>query len=182
MQAVCDDQMRIRHAVIGYPGSVHDARIYSNCDLAIKPEEFFDGHQWIAGDSAYRMTNTVLTPFRANSVASASKKGKFNKTFSKHRIKIEHTFSQLKERFGSLKELRLQLKNDFCVKKACIWILTCVILHNVLIESKESDLDIFKGVLDDDSSDDLEDADGNLFATDIDAETKRNTIINLMKL
>ena len=182
LQAVCDKSLKIRHAVIGYPGSVHDVRIYNNCDLATNAESFFEGHQWIAGDSAYRLTSTVLTPFRTNAGGcSAERRNIFNSNFSKYRIRIEHTFALLKERFASLKELRLQLKNDKCIKKACQWILTCIILHNILVEENDAtDFDIF--------NDFIEDADNNctdditLGAADITAEMKRNAILNLMKM
>lgn len=60
LQAVCDKNKRIRHLVCGHPGSVHDARIFSNCELATKPDEFFSGSQWLAGDSAYKLTKTEL--------------------------------------------------------------------------------------------------------------------------
>lgn len=134
VQAVCDHKRKIRHIVLGYPGSVHDARIYNNCNLSKKTEDYFSGRQWIAGDSAYKLTKTVLTPYRSN---SAQNRNNFNRIFSKYRIRIEHSFGIMKERFNSLKELKLQIKNNSSVNFACCWVLVCVILHNILIDENE---------------------------------------------
>ncbi|XP_039969237.1 protein ALP1-like [Bactrocera tryoni] len=67
VQAVCDHSLQIRHLVLGYPGSVHDARIFSNCELSNDADVFFGGAEWIAGDSAYKLSRTLITPFRENS-------------------------------------------------------------------------------------------------------------------
>ncbi|XP_049308660.1 uncharacterized protein LOC125777617 [Bactrocera dorsalis] len=63
VQAVCDHSLQIRHLVLGYPGSVHDARIFSNCELSNDADVFLEGAEWIAGDSAYKLSSTVITPF-----------------------------------------------------------------------------------------------------------------------
>ena len=135
VQEVCDWEQRLRHLVVGYQGSVHDARIYNNCDLSKEPRNFFSDNEWLAGDSAYKLATTVITPFRANNCAS--NKQKFNKRFSRYRIRIEHCFGLLKETFGSLKELRPQIRNDDCVKNVCEWIVVCAILHNIAIAQKD---------------------------------------------
>ena len=41
VQAVCDHKLQIRHLIVGYPGSVHDARIYNDSELALKQTTFF---------------------------------------------------------------------------------------------------------------------------------------------
>src|SRR5882757_8847988 len=66
MQAVCDNKCRLRNVFVGYPGSVHDARVYNNSSLGKNPEAFLTNGQWIAGDSAYAVTPYLLTPFRDN--------------------------------------------------------------------------------------------------------------------
>ncbi|XP_055842713.1 uncharacterized protein LOC129909663 [Episyrphus balteatus] len=140
VQAVCDYKLRIRHMVLGYPGSVHDARIYNNCDLFTKEQDFFTGSEWLAGDSAYKLTGTVVTPFRENSVEmTAEKRKNFNRNFSKYRIRIEHCFGLLKERFSSLKELKIQIKNQSGNKLACRWVLVCAILHNIILAQTASE-------------------------------------------
>ncbi|XP_067625245.1 uncharacterized protein [Eurosta solidaginis] len=141
-QAVCDYKLRIRHLVLGFPGSVHDARIY-NCNLVTEASSLFTGAQWLAGDSAYKLTSTVITPSRSTSTEMTShQRNGFNRQFSQYRIRIEHCYGILKERFNSLKELRVAIRNDESVKFACRWILVCAILHNIVIQKTTSLLTI----------------------------------------
>lgn len=128
---MCDYSKRIRHVVVGYPGSVHDARIFNNCSLAKHTENFFTGKQWIAGDSAYKNTETVITPYRSSGIECNEQK-KFNLYFSKYRVRIEHCFGKLKETFQSLKELRMRIHNDESNMFLSDWVMTCCILYNVL--------------------------------------------------
>lgn len=140
VQAIFDHNKKIRHMVLGYPGSVHDSRIYSNCELYSKPAQYFSGLQWLAADSAYKLTSTVITPFRESSnELTLLQRKRFNKEFSAYRIRIEHCFGLLKERFNSLKDLKLQIKDDASIKRSCRWILVCAILHNIVIEQNNGD-------------------------------------------
>ncbi|XP_036342392.1 putative nuclease HARBI1 [Rhagoletis pomonella] len=142
-QAICDYRLRIRHLVLGYPGSVHDARTYNNCSLTTRTTQMLTGAEWLAGDSAYKLSSTLITPFRSNSTdANVQQRNSFNKTFSKYRIRIEHCFGLLKERFNSLKELKLHIKNDSSVKMACRWILVCAVLHNILIVQRDESFEV----------------------------------------
>ncbi|XP_054083341.1 putative nuclease HARBI1 [Zeugodacus cucurbitae] len=134
-QCVCDHKLVIRHMVLGYPGSVHDARIYNNCELSTNATEMLTGSEWLAADSAYKLTSTLITPFRINATeGTLNQRILFNRTFSQYRIRIEHCFGLLKERFNSLKELKIQIKSDNSVKFACRWILVCAILHNIILK------------------------------------------------
>lgn len=136
IQAVGDNKKKIRHLVCGYPGSVHDARIFSNCELATKSTVFFSGSQWLAGDSAYKLSTTIITPYRATSkVGTVQERNIFNYHFGKYRIRIENTFGLLKERFGSLKELRIRVGDDSSINFANAWIFVCCILHNMIDEN-----------------------------------------------
>ena len=47
LQGSCDFSLKLRHILIGYPGSVHDARIFNSCDLALSPHIYFSGEEWI---------------------------------------------------------------------------------------------------------------------------------------
>ena len=178
MQVVCDHHLRIRHLITGYPGSVHDARIFNNSELALKPESYFSDDEWIAGDSAYKLTSTILTPFRKNSAAANSTDCKrFNRVFSEFRVRIEHCFSCLKERFNSLKELKLIINGNESIKKASIWIMVCAILHNVLLEDE-----LTEGIaLQNSPSDDDEEDEPNTLPNS-QGEMKRQAIMRLMNL
>lgn len=41
LQSVGDYSLKFRQLTVGYPGSVHDARIYNNCRLATHPRDYF---------------------------------------------------------------------------------------------------------------------------------------------
>lgn len=60
-------EFRLRHILVGYPGSVHDAKVFSNSEVAKNPQNYFNLNQWIAGDSAYKLTPFMLTTLRTNS-------------------------------------------------------------------------------------------------------------------
>lgn len=134
LQAIGDYTLLFRQILVGYPGSVHDARIYNNCRLATHPEEYFTDPQYLAGDCAFKLTTTVITPFRENSKAlTAGKRASFNRFFSSKRVRIEHCFGVMKEKLTSLKCLSIKIKDEESHKFACTWIRVCCILHNILL-------------------------------------------------
>lgn len=176
LQAVCDKNKRIRHLVCGHPGSVHDARIFSNCELATKPDEFFSGSQWLAGDSAYKLTKTIITPYRASSrVGSLQDRNLFNYNFGKYRIRIENTFGIAKERFASLKELRIRIGDEQSLKFANAWIFVCFLLSNII------DKDDFENDFDTMHFNDSESYEIMFSSTDSEAEFKRSAILEFIR-
>lgn len=70
MQGVCDRQLKIRHIHVGFPGSVHDSRVFVNSSLFLKQSYFFEGEEWLAADSACKLSTSIITPFRKNSPES----------------------------------------------------------------------------------------------------------------
>lgn len=143
VQAVCDYQLKITHLVLGYSGSVHDGRIYGECALATNPSQFFSEGQFLLGDKAYKLTSTVITPFKENSgMIAETIRNKFNRRLSKFRIRIEHLFGVLTERFESLKELRIDVKDVDTTKYVCQWILVCCVLHNIILDLGLEPVDI----------------------------------------
>lgn len=134
LQGTCDFTKSFRHIAIGYPGSVHDARIFNNCELGKNPSAYLTSPQWIAADSAYKLTSTVITPFRKNSteLTAASRKD-FNRYFSTYRVRVEHMFGIMKEKLSSLKKLGIRITDVRSHEFACTWIRVCCILHNILL-------------------------------------------------
>ncbi|KAI8115356.1 Protein ANTAGONIST OF LIKE HETEROCHROMATIN PROTEIN 1 [Lucilia cuprina] len=174
-QVVCDYKRKIRHIVVGHPGSWHDARIYRNSSLFKQKEQYFTSQQWIAGDSAYPLSGLLITPYRSNSrQLDKNAQIAFNLRHSKYRVRVEHCFGILKERFGSLKQLRMRLANKNSHKLCCDWFLVCCILHNILIDDcprfNETDL-ILENTDEDSSEEDFSNNSG---------EMKRKAIYSLM--
>ena len=52
-QAVCDHKLRFTDIVSGWPGSVHDARVFKNSELYSRSHQLFPGDMHILGDAAY---------------------------------------------------------------------------------------------------------------------------------
>lgn len=143
IQVICDFNLKVRHLVAGYPGSVHDARIFKECGVALDSNQHFSKGQFLLGDKAYGLTKNLLTPFRPQSnVLNPALRKKFNKRLSKYRIRVEHCFGGLTERFESLKELRVQIDNPETLKFACDWIVVCCILHNIIVDGRLDSLGI----------------------------------------
>lgn len=71
IQAICDHKRRLCSLVVGYPGSVHDARFFSESAIGSNPQNFLSDLEWIASDSAYKCTKyvVIVTPCGSNSRA-----------------------------------------------------------------------------------------------------------------
>lgn len=137
-QVTCDFKRRIRHVVVGNPGSVHDSKIFKNCDIYKEPQNYFSSHQWIAGDSAYSLSPTIITPYRSNSnQMDSGKRRKFNRRHSSYRVRIENCFGWLKEKFYSLTNLKMRIDSSRSHFFCCQWFLVCCIIHNILLDEKE---------------------------------------------
>jgi len=106
----------------------------------MNPSKYFSGAQWLAADSAYKLTDTVLTPFRKNSNFSTRRKREaFNKYFSGYRVRIEQCFGILKNKFSSLKEIRSRIKDKKSHEFVCKWIRACAVLHNILLPTYDQE-------------------------------------------
>ncbi|KAF6209583.1 hypothetical protein GE061_015331 [Apolygus lucorum] len=139
-QIVCDRHLVVRSLTVGHPGCVHDARIYALSELGRRTPDFLSNHQWIAGDSAYKLTTTLITPYkRSAGVPLPENQVRFNKIFSKYRVRVEHTFGSMKERFCSLKELKVRIIDEKSVRFVCEWFTVCVLLNNIIRTTSNDD-------------------------------------------
>ncbi|XP_044765286.1 putative nuclease HARBI1 isoform X2 [Coccinella septempunctata] len=104
VQAVCDNTKKIRDVFIGYPGSVHDARVFRTSPLGQNLSEKCRDYV-LLGDSAYPCLRNLLTPYKDNGNLTNVKK-KYNKKLSHCRVFIEHTIGLLTQRFRQLYHLK----------------------------------------------------------------------------
>ncbi|XP_067654467.1 uncharacterized protein [Haliotis asinina] len=132
LQAVCDDKYKFTDVCIGWPGRVHDARVFSNSAfkasadagriLPQSPEwkkrvgtadNVVDMPVVIIADPAYRMSHDqwLLKPY-SNRGTLSDEKSYFNFRLSSARMVIENTFGRFKGRWRRFMR-RIDLDVDF---------------------------------------------------------------------
>ena len=125
--------MKFLDIFAGWPGSVHDARVYRNSPVN---EYFSNGHLadnlHIVGDSAYPLSMNMMVPYRDNGHLTDIQK-KYNKHHSTSRIAIERAFGLLKNKFRRLKYLDVRSLNSIPL----IISATCVLHNFILINEKD---------------------------------------------
>uniref|UniRef100_T1IK39 DDE Tnp4 domain-containing protein n=1 Tax=Strigamia maritima TaxID=126957 RepID=T1IK39_STRMM len=175
VQIIADPFKRIRSYHIGQPGKVHDAGVFADMDMATQPNIFFSDDQYIIGDAAYKLTTTLITPYRQRAGLTRNHE-KFNHHLSKKRIAIEHVNGILKARFASLRGLRMVVNREGGHQFACEWVVACMILYNYLLSddpwdenTDESNTSI---QIQDDDDDEYPDND------DLNGKTKRDELMD----
>lgn len=134
-QVTCDLNKKVRHLVAGQYGSTHDATMYENCSLYANPTAFFDENEYLMGDSAYPLTRTCVTPYKANSRhATLEERVQFNKVATKHRVIVENCIGEIKNQFPTLRGLHIQIRTNNDLVLCSRWISVCVILHNFIMD------------------------------------------------
>ena len=142
LQAVCDPQLLFTDCYTGWPGSVHDARVFSNSDLKQRtdadPMSMFPGNTFLIGDAAYKLETFLLTPYKDFGHLDAQQT-RYNYIHSATRMVIERAFGLLKGRFRRLQFVELR-DNDDIVKL----IMSCCCMHNfcILEDQKFDDFEI----------------------------------------
>ena len=138
MQAVVDCKYLYRDVVIGWPGSVHDARVFSNSSIFKKGNEgklFPDDltvelqgvemSPFIVADPAYPLLPWVLKGFQRND-NQPRRERVFNYRLSRARMTVENTFGRWKGRF-----IRFRKCVDMEVPALVNVVLASCILHNI---------------------------------------------------
>lgn len=129
MQVVCDNNLKIRDVFIGYPGSVHDSRVFRNSPLCqTLPQKC--GQYFLLGDSGYPLQANLLTPFKDRGQLT-ERQSHYNVLLARNRYVIEHCFGVLKQKFRQLFHIKLR-KMELIVhliRAACV-------LHNLALEDE----------------------------------------------
>ena len=89
-----------------WPGRAHDARVYAQSPLAEELAELchvenrrLDETFHIIGDSAYPLSNNLITPYRVRKQNMTVQQKKFNTHLASKRAVIERAFGLLGLRF-----------------------------------------------------------------------------------
>jgi hypothetical protein len=134
---ICDDEMRILDYLVGWPGSVHDNRVWSMTDQCQRYFDFFSRLQYLLADSAFTTSSHCISAFkRLRGVHNLpADEELFNTLLAKARIKVEHCIGLLKNRFQCLRDIRTIINDDISLKRIIDRVTVCMILHNLLIGS-----------------------------------------------
>ncbi|XP_028514384.1 putative nuclease HARBI1 [Exaiptasia diaphana] len=130
-QAIVDSQGLFTNIVLGWPGSVHDARVFSNSTIYenAKTGTLFSGinSKDVSGqqvgplfiaDPAYPLLSWLMRPYKENSLTTRSERH-FNHC-------LRHTFGRWKGRFR-----RLAKRVDMKVAYVTTVVAASCILHNI---------------------------------------------------
>ena len=134
VQATCDQNYTFTSVDVGWPGSVHDARIFQTSELHEVISRQMGG--FLLGDSGYGIAPYMMTPYNDPNTPAERH---FNKIHKANRVVIEHSFGQLKRRFPILRYgIHLKLGN---IPKC---IMACFILHNIakFVDDPYEDLEV----------------------------------------
>ncbi|CAH1969581.1 unnamed protein product, partial [Acanthoscelides obtectus] len=120
-------QRRIRDIFLGFPGSVHDSRVFSASPLGDHLAEMC-GQYHLLGVSAYPCLVNLLTPFRDNGHLTRRQKN-YNYLLATNRYIIEHCFGSLKQKWRKLYHIKMHKIADIVH-----FIRACAVLHNICLE------------------------------------------------
>ena len=133
LQAIVDHDSLFTDIYIGWPGSVHDARVLANSSVYEKIEKgellcglTKDGiRPFIVGDSAYPLRPWLMKPF-LHSRSLTSQQILYNYRMCRGRVVVELAFGRLKARWR-----RLSKQNDMLVENVPTVVGACCVLHNI---------------------------------------------------
>ncbi|KAJ3582148.1 hypothetical protein NHX12_015828, partial [Muraenolepis orangiensis] len=128
LQAVCDHQGRFIDTYVGWPGSVHDARVLRHSPLYKESVYPPPGH-FILADGGYpclQQPLPLITPYKRPIRGVAAQR--FNAHHSRARSIIERAFGMMKTRFRAIFLQALEVKPTFVpllkAVKSCLVCLT----------------------------------------------------------
>ena len=61
---IVDDNKCIRYANVGWPGSIHDNRIWSNTKIIHEPNNYFSASEYIIGNTAFTNSLMLVTSYK----------------------------------------------------------------------------------------------------------------------
>jgi len=130
LQGVCKPNLEFIDISTGWPGSMHDARIYRLSSLRQMLTSSVDENFHVLGNSAYPLEKCLMVPYRDDGHLTEKQK-KFNYVLSVSRCSIERAFGYLKGKFQRLKYLDI---NDLGAVPSLIT--ACCVLHNFILQTE----------------------------------------------
>ena len=138
LQGLVDHSYRFLDVYVGWPGSVHDARVFAHSALytRLSGGELLPSSKaitlngvniplFIVGDSAYPLETWLMKPF-SQSAAVTPQHRTYNYRISRARVVAENAFGRLKARWR-----RLMKRNDMHTQNIPTVITAACVLHNL---------------------------------------------------
>ena len=159
---IVDHRLKIRWIEVGWPGSVHDNRVWRNCTLYRDAHQHFSSFEYLMGDSAFTASSIMVPAFKKPPGAQLTlAHAFFNKRLASVRIKSEHGIGLLKARFPRLNRLRCIISDKKDMEKAVKLIVACACLHNFLLHDRLAHDWLEEHVDDDDNEDENNNSENN---------------------
>lgn len=120
---------------------MNDNRVYHNSDLFINEKDYFGNSMFLLGDSAFTSSGSVVASFKCPRGHQLTEEHeKTNTHMGRLRVTSEHTIGILKARFPFLKCIPMTItESKNSVRRILRVIDCCVILHNLLIDTKDDE-------------------------------------------
>ena len=146
MQALVDDRYLFRDIVVGWPGSVHDARVFSNSELytlgcsgQLFPPDLKESilgreiQPVILGDPAYPLLTCLIKGYPENSNTPRIQRH-FNYRLSRARMTVENTFGHWN--YLACHPLQLEERLIIFTRKGGVWCCSILIIPIMLCHCK----------------------------------------------
>lgn len=127
VQTVAAADLKIINIVARWPGACHDQTIFNSSVLQMRLERGDFGNNVIVGDSGYKNTRYLATPY-LNIDASMQVKNLYNECQIRTRNVVERSYGVWKRRFPVL-SLGIRVK----LMRVPTIIVACAVLHNIAI-------------------------------------------------
>jgi len=72
---ICDDAAKITWIEMGWPGSVHDNRVWTKSDVYLS-KNYFNNKEYLLGDSAFSATSVMVPAFKKGQNSNLSEERK----------------------------------------------------------------------------------------------------------
>ena len=111
---ICDNQSRVHYMIIGYAGSTHNNRVWTNSKMFLNPMAYFGNNQYLLGDSAFLPGAHMVPSYKKLPGKALSVQQEWcNAKIAKPQIKSEHFIGLIKGKFQYFKCICVQI----CEKK-----------------------------------------------------------------
>lgn len=144
VQTVAGADLKINNIVARWPGASHDQTIFNNSAIKMRFERGDFGTYILVGDSGYRNTMYMATPFLN---AETNLQNLYNESQTRTRNVVERQYGVLKRRFSVLSTgMKVRMETVQMI------IVACAVLHNIAIDAREEvppvEIDGFEEMLD----------------------------------